>query len=80
MTLHLELPLAPPLHSIHIGTEQYADTSLRTVGPPVLFLISFSSLPFFPLNILPLPLIPSFAQPLRGSGRLQFMVNLQGLR
>lgn len=68
MTLHLELPLATPLHSIHIGTEQYADTLPCTVGPHVLFLISFSSLPFF--LILPLPLIPSFAQPLRGSGRL----------
>lgn len=47
VTLHLELPLATPLHSIHIGTEQQADASLCTVGARVLFLIPFSSLPFF---------------------------------
>lgn len=46
MTLHLELPLAPPLHSIHIGTEQYAHASLCTVGPacPFPYFVLLSSL------------------------------------
>lgn len=63
MTVHLELTLATPLHSIHIGTEQYAHTRHCSAQWDYMSFPLFYS-PLFPFPIiLPLPLIPFFAQP-----------------